>query len=62
MVLCMLRHDSFEWNADSSEALMAGRKPPMQLVVRVVNDQNHVITDIPPLLSEAFVVRASAAP
>lgn len=41
---------------DSSEALMAGRKPPMQLVVRVVNAQHQVISSIPPLLSEAFVV------
>ena len=38
---------------------MAGRKPPIQVLVRVVNAQHQVIPAIPILLSEGFVVSAS---
>lgn len=59
LMLCLFcLHMTCTWCfADSAEALMAGRKPPMQLLVRVVGTEDHVISNIQPLLSEAFVVR-----
>ena len=36
---------------------MAGQKPPMQLFMQAVNAQGEAINDIPPFLSEEFVVR-----
>ena len=36
---------------------MAGQKPPMQLFMQAVNAQGEAINDIPPFLSDEFVVR-----
>ena len=42
--------------ADSSEALMAGRKPLMSLFIRAVSSEGEPIATIPSLVSEGFVV------
>lgn len=44
--------------AESSEALMAGQKPPMQLLIQAVNGQGDRINEIAPFISDEFVVRS----
>ncbi len=45
-------------SAESSEALLGGQKPPLQLLVTAVDAQGQRIDAIPPLLSDEFVVHS----
>ncbi len=56
VLLCQKAQFKFGITADSSEGLLGGKKPPVQLVFRAVDEHGQRIRAIPPLLSDKFVV------
>ncbi len=56
VLLSQKAHFKFGIIAESSEGLLGGQKPPVQLVFRAMDEHGQRIKAIPPLLSDAFVV------
>ena len=56
MLLCQKVQLNFGMIAESSEGLLGGQKPPLQLVFRGMDEHGQRIRAIPPLLSDEFVV------
>ena len=56
MLLCQKVQLKFGMIAESSEGLLGGQKPPLQLVFRAMDEHGQRIRAILPLLSDEFVV------
>lgn len=56
ILLCQEAQLNFGMNAESSEGLLGGQKPPLQLAFRAMVEHGQRIKAISPLLSDEFVV------